>query len=56
MVEGLIEDIKTGQFPNMIKERGLAMEWKYNQAWLEKKQGTLAVAGLIVLAILKRKK
>jgi hypothetical protein len=32
------------------------MEWKYNKAGMIKKAGTLAVAGLIVLAILKRKK
>jgi hypothetical protein len=55
MVEGLIDDIKTGRFPDMIKERGLAMEWKYNKAGLIKKAGTLVVAGLIVLAILNRK-
>jgi hypothetical protein len=56
MVEGLIEDIKVGQFPNMIKERGLAMEWKYNPMGVVKKVTTVAIAGLIVLTILKRKK
>jgi hypothetical protein len=56
MVEGLIEDIKGGKFPDLIKERGLAVEWKYNKAGLIKKAGTLAIAGLVVLAILKRKK
>jgi hypothetical protein len=56
VLEGLINDIKAGQFPNPIKERGLAMEWKYNRAGMIKKAGTLAIAGLVVLAILKRKK
>jgi hypothetical protein len=56
IVEGLIEDIKVGQFPNMIKERGLAMEWKYNRMGVVKKVTTVAIAGLIVLTILKRKK
>jgi hypothetical protein len=54
--EGLIEDIREGQFPNMIKERGLAMEWKYNRAGVIKKAATAAVIGAILLACLRRKK
>jgi len=56
MVEGIIEDIKAGHFPNMIKERGLAMEWKYNRKGLIKKATTMAIAGLVILTIIKRKK
>jgi len=56
MVEGLIADIKKGQFPNMIKERGLAMEWKYNKIGMLKKAGTVAVAGIVLFAYMKRKK
>ena len=31
MVEGIIDDLKTGHFPNIIAERGWAAEWKYNR-------------------------
>ena len=56
MFEGLIEDIKDGQFPNMIKERGLAMEWKHNRFGVIKKAATIALTGFIVVSMLKRKK
>src|SRR5207244_4251220 len=48
MFEGLIEDIKEGHFPNMIKERGLAMEWKHNRAGVIKKVASLALTGFII--------
>jgi hypothetical protein len=54
--EGLIGDIREGQFPNMIKERGLAMEWKYNRAGLLKKAATAAVIGAVLFTCLRRKK
>jgi hypothetical protein len=54
--EGLIEDVREGQFPNMIRERGLAMEWKYNRAGVIKKAATVAVIGTLLFACLRRKK
>ena len=56
MFEGLIDDVKKGQFPNMIKERGLAMEWKYNRKGVIKKAAVVAITGIILFKILKRKK
>jgi hypothetical protein len=56
MFEGLIEDIRGGQFPNMIRERGLAMEWKYNRAGVIKKAAAAAVIGTLLFACLRRKK
>jgi len=56
MFEGLIEDIKEGQFPNVIKERGLAMEWKYNRIGMIKKVATGVVAGVVIFAFLRKKK
>jgi hypothetical protein len=35
--EGIIDDLKSGYLPNLIKERGLAMEWKYNRKGVIKK-------------------
>lgn len=31
VIEGIIDDIKQGHFPNLITERGWAAEWKYNR-------------------------
>ncbi len=31
MVEGIVDDIKKGHFPNIIVERGWTAEWKYNR-------------------------
>lgn len=56
IVEGLIDDIKEGQFPNLIKERGLAMEWKYNRTAMLKKVAAVALGGLVLIAYLKRRK
>ena len=54
--EGLVDDIKEGHFPNFIKERGLAVEWKYNRAGLVKKAATVAVVSVVIIALLRRRK
>jgi hypothetical protein len=36
VVEGIIDDIKRGHFPNIIAERGWKAEWKYNRQGLIK--------------------
>jgi len=56
MVEGLICDIKQGEFPNMIKERGLAMEWKYNRNGMIKKVAAIAIGSMVLIALCKKKK
>lgn len=56
MLEGLIEDCKQGIVPNVIKERGWAMEWKYNRVNFVKK---IAVTTLLFgagIALLCRKR
>jgi hypothetical protein len=40
MVEGIIDDLKHGHIPNIIKERGWTAEWKYNRTNLLKKVAT----------------
>lgn len=54
--EGLIDDIKSGHLPNLIKERGLTMEWKHNRAGVIKKAAAVALTGVILFALLKKKK
>jgi hypothetical protein len=57
MFEGLIADIKQGQFPNMIRERGWKMEWRYNRTNFVKKilVTSLAAAAIVSLVLDKRK-
>lgn len=48
-VEGIVDDIKHGYFPNFIKERGWTAEWKYNRKSLVTKLVVgAAVTGLLV--------
>src|SRR6195952_6155685 len=54
--EGILRDITAGQLPNIIKERGLAMEWKYNRTGMIKKAAAAAVIGTVLFALLRRKK
>jgi len=52
MVEGVIDDLKRGYVPNLFKETGLAVEWKYNRANLLKKAAIkVAIASAIVIWI-----
>lgn len=48
MVEGIIDDLKRGHIPNIIKERGWTAEWKYNRKGVIKN----AVIGVAVASAL----
>jgi hypothetical protein len=54
--EGILNDITAGQLPNIIKERGLVMEWKYNRSAMLKKATVAAVIGTLFVVWLRRKK
>jgi hypothetical protein len=54
--EGLIDDIKSGVVPDVIKERGLAMEWKFNRANLVKKLATAAFISAVFISLTRKKK
>lgn len=57
VVEGIIDDIKKGSFPNLIKERGWGAEWRYNRQGLIKNVAIgAAVATAVVLILRNRKK
>ena len=51
VVEGIIDDIAHGHFPNLLAEKGFAAEWKYNRKGLLKKLavGAAITAGLLLL-------
>jgi hypothetical protein len=54
--EGIIADIKDGQVPDFIKEKGWGVEWKYNRSGVIKKAAAVALTGTILYALLKRKR
>ena len=55
MFEGLIEDIRDGHVPNIIKERGWAMEWKFNRIGVIKNVATAVVVGSVLFILLRKK-
>lgn len=55
VIEGMVDDIKSGRIPNPIKEGGLAMEWKYDKVGVIKKTAAIALTGILIYSMLKRK-
>lgn len=53
VVEGIIDDIKQGTFPNIIKEKGMGADWKHNKKGLLIK---VAVVAIITFSIINRMK
>ncbi|PST82788.1 hypothetical protein C7T94_09085 [Pedobacter yulinensis] len=56
MVEGVIEDISSGHFPNYFKERGFTADWKYNRGAVIQKVVGAACVLLVWYAMSKTKK
>lgn len=52
MVEGIVDDVKKGHFPNVMAERGWKAEMKYNRAGLVKKALVVAALTGTLLAIM----
>ncbi|PAW92397.1 hypothetical protein CKK33_02355 [Mucilaginibacter sp. MD40] len=48
VVEGLIDDIKSGEFPNVFAEKGYKAEWEYNRPAMIKK---VFIGAFVVAAI-----
>lgn len=57
MVEGIIDDFKSGHVPNIIAERGWTAEWKYNRKNFVKNVaiGVAVTAAISLLLSTKRK-
>lgn len=55
VIEGMVDDIKSGRIPNPIKEGGLAMEWKYDKVGVIKKTAAIVLTGILIYSMLKRK-
>lgn len=56
MVEGIIDDFKNGKTPNILAERGWKAEWQYNKAGVIKKAAIGAIAAIVIINMLKKKK
>jgi hypothetical protein len=56
VIEGIVDDIRHGHFPNLIAERGWAAEWKYNRKGFIQNIAITAVVATTVIAILSSKK
>jgi len=48
VIEGIIDDIKNGHFPNLFKEAGGVAAWKYNRKGVIRKAVTVAVVISII--------
>ena len=46
VIEGLLEDLKKGHFPNIYKEKGLSGQWKYNRKKFILKNLALVAVGV----------
>lgn len=58
VVEGIIEDISRGYFPNFWKERGWNADWKYDRMRAYRKLGAYAliITGITAYFLMNRKK
>lgn len=52
--EGLIDDIKKGHIPNLFKERGWAVEWRYNRMGFVKKMAVAVLIATVGTALICR--
>ena len=51
VVEGIIDDLKSGHVPNIFAEKGYKSEWKYNRKGLLTKVAIAVVVGAAVVAL-----
>jgi len=56
VLEGIVEDISLGHFPNIVAERGWKMEWKHNPKKVIVKIAAVAAVGLLVYLSSRDKK
>lgn len=56
VIEGIVEDFKGGQPPNILAEKGMAAEWKYNKKGLAKKALVAVAVGTLAVYLLKGNK
>jgi hypothetical protein len=55
VVQGIINDLKHGHFPNIFAERGWKSEWKYNRKGMIQKIAIGVIVTTTMIALLSRK-
>lgn len=58
VVEGILDDLKHGHFPNLFAEKGLGAEWKYNRKAFTKKlvvKALVVTTAIALICLAKRK-
>ena len=56
VIEGLVDDIRHGHFPNIASERGWKVEWKHNRKGMAVKVATVAAVSILVCLACSHKK
>lgn len=56
VIEGIINDIKEGHFPNIVAERGWKAEWKYNRKGMMKNIAIGVALTATVFMLLSRRR
>lgn len=56
VVEGIVDDIRRGHFPNILAEKGYAAEWKYNRKGLIQKVAVAAAITAVAIYVSRNKK
>lgn len=56
VVEGIIDDVRNGIFPNILAEKGFKAEWKHNRAGAIRKIAIGVAVTATVIMLLRRKK
>ncbi|WP_162415999.1 hypothetical protein [Cyclobacterium roseum] len=55
-IEGIVDDIKKGAFPDILSERGMKASWKYNKTGVIKKVVLLSLVSFVTIRMLSGKK
>jgi hypothetical protein len=56
VVEGIIDDVRHGHFPNIFAERGMKADWKYNRKEVIRNIAIAAVVTTALITFLSKKK
>ena len=56
VVEGIVDDLKRGYFPNIWAEKGMKSDWKHNRKGVITKLATGAILTTVLIAFMSRKK
>lgn len=54
-IEGILDDIRKGKFPNIIVEKGWPAQWKYDRSGLIKKLAIYTAIGIGILLMTRKK-